>query len=277
MSDTSQIKTRIMPQKRLQFPSLMEVWRERELLWLMMLYSIKSKYRQTTIGVVWAIIQPLISVVVFTFIFSGMAKVKTGDTPYPLFALAALLPWQYFNFIILETTASLVRGSHILTKVYVPRLIILLVSVGPGVLNFAIGSLLLVAMLIYFGHMPDLGIFAAIYFFGLGTLFALACGLWLSVINVTYRDVSLIVPVFMQVLFYSTPIVYPADMVPEFLQPFYWLNPLTVIIEGFRASILGQPLPETLYLLTSLGVIALVLLPGLLVFNRLSQTMADRF
>lgn len=266
-----------MPQKRLEFPSLGEVWQARELLLLMMLYSIKSKYRQTTIGVLWAIIHPLISVVVFTFIFSGLAKIQTGDIPYPLFALAALLPWQYFNFIINETTNSLVRGSHILSKVYIPRLIILLVSVGPGALNFAIGSLLLIVMLIYFGHIPLLAAFGAIYFFMLGTLLALACGLWLSVINATYRDVSLIVPVLMQVLFYSTPIVYPVNMVPEFLQPFYWLNPLCVIIEGFRASILGQSLPEALYIVTSLVITLLILLPGLLVFNRLSQTMVDRF
>jgi lipopolysaccharide transport system permease protein len=277
MSAQPHIRTEIVPQRKLEFPSLLEVWKERELLMLLMLYSIKSKYRQTTIGVLWALVNPLISVGVFTFIFSGLAKIDTGDIPYPLFSLAALLPWQYFQFLINETTQSMLRGSHILSKVYVPRLTILLVSIGPGVLNFAIGSVLLVGMLIYFGYMPSLTLLAAVYFFGLGTLFAIACGLWLSVINVTYRDVTLIVPVIMQVLFYATPIVYPADMVPEKFQALYWLNPLSVIIEGFRASILGQPFPETIYLFTSAAIVALVLLPGLVVFNRLSQTMADRF
>ncbi len=277
MSTASSIRTEIVPQKKLQFPSLMEVWRERELLLLMMLYSIKSKYRQTTIGILWALINPIVSVVVFTFIFSGLAKIDTGDIPYPLFSLAALLPWQYFQFLINETTHSMIRGSHILSKVYVPRLIIILVSVGPGMLNFAIGSLLLVAMLIYFGHMPPLAFFASFYFFALGTVLALACGLWLSVINVTYRDISMIVPMLLQVLLYATPVVYPADMVPEQYRFLYWLNPLSVIIEGFRASILGQPLPETLYLFTSAAITLLVLLPGLLVFNRLAQTTADRF
>jgi lipopolysaccharide transport system permease protein len=277
MRTSTDICTRILPQKKWQFPSFIEIWKERELWLLMMLYSIKSKYRQTTVGILWALINPLTSVVIFTFIFSGLAKIDTGKVPYPLFSLAALLLWQYFQFLISESTNSLVRSSNILSKVYVPRLIILLVSVGPGALNFFIGTSLLIGMLVYFGHAPSIGIIASIYFFALATLLALACGLWLSVINVTYRDVGLVVPTLMQILFYATPIVYPSSMVPSEYQWLYWLNPLAVIVEGFRAGIVDQPLPDAIYFVTSAICVALILLPGLLIFNRLSQNMVDRF
>lgn len=269
--------TVITPDNYLSLPDFKEFWEKRELLYVLISMSIRSKYRQRALGFLWAIIHPLIYLVLFTVIFGGMANIKTGEQPYPLFALAALLPWQYFTRLVTEITSSLVSGIGVISKIYVPRLTMLLVPCGGAFLDFIIGMILLAALLVFYGTVPSLATLATFpIFFFLSTLLAISIGLWVSVINVTFRDVGTVMPVLMQVLFYATPIVYPIEMVPDRFKDFYEMSPLTVIIQGFRYSFLGGDMPDILDIIMCAVLILLIMVPGLFFFNKLSQTMVDR-
>jgi lipopolysaccharide transport system permease protein len=270
--------TKINPEKKVAFPSLIEVWNKRELLMVMSRSAIKGRYRQSLLGVAWGILNPLVNMLVFTMIFSRLARVSTGETPYELFVIAALLPWQFFSRVTLDSTNSLVLSSSIISKVYIPSVIVLLAPIGPALVDFFVGILVLVGMFIYYGYSPDIiSIIVMLPFYLiLSAMLAIAIGLWISVINVTFRDVSVVLPVLMQVWFFLSPIVYPVSMVPPQYQIIYSLNPIYVIAEGFRSIFLGTTPPDLWHIVITILITMSIALPGLVVFNKLSRNMVDK-
>jgi lipopolysaccharide transport system permease protein len=266
---------RIRPTSGWQALNLKELWRYRELLWFLAVRDIKLRYKQTVLGVTWALIQPLFTMLVFSVFFGLLAKMPSDGLPYPIFVLAALLPWQLFSYALTQSSNSVVAEQRLITKVYFPRLIIPLASVLSGLVDFAIAFVLLLGMMAWYGAAPSWGILAVplLVLFAVAT--ALAVGLWLAALNVKYRDFRHTIPFLTQFWMFLTPVAYPSSLVPERWRALYGLNPMAGVVEGFRWALLGQADGPGAMLLVSVASVAVLLISGLYFFRRTERSFAD--
>jgi lipopolysaccharide transport system permease protein len=252
-----------------------DVWEYRELLLFLVWRDVKVRYKQTVLGVTWVVLQPLLTMVVFSVFFGRLAGIPSDGVPYPVFAYAALLPWQLFSTALGGASGSLVGSQHLIQKVYFPRLIIPLAPVLSGLLDFAVSFGVLVALMGYFRVTPTAAVVATPAFLLLAAMTALAVGLWLAVLNVRYRDVRYATPFLMQFWLFATPVAYPSSLVPDRWSFLYGLNPMVGVVEGFRWALLGTATqPGPLVLASTLVVFAL-LVGGLVYFRRAEATFAD--
>ena len=221
--------------------NLRDLWACRELLYFLMWRDIKVRYKQTVLGAAWAVIQPLVTMIIFTYFFGKLARVPTDGVPYPIFFYTGLLLWTFFANGVNSGANSLIGNSNLITKVYFPRLIIPSAAVGAGLLDFAIASVLLIGMLVYYGFPVTSGYLMLLPLVALTTVLALGVGIWFSALNVKYRDVRYALPFLIQIWLFVSPIIYPSSLVPEEWRWVMWLNPLTGVVEAFRASLFGRP------------------------------------
>jgi homopolymeric O-antigen transport system permease protein len=251
-----------------------EVFRYRELFFFLAWRDIKIRYRQTILGGLWAIVQPLLAMLIFSFVFNRLAGVRSDGPPYPLFVFAGLAPWTFLSNSVIQSSSSLLASERLVSKIYFPRIFIPMASVGAFLLDLLV-SLTMVLVLMMHYHWPITYRFLLLPFFILGTFFvASGLGLTLSACNVIFRDVKYAVPFFIQMGLFVTPVVYPLQYVPQRLQPLAWLNPMTGMILGFRHALLGSPAPFNLEV-ASLAVSAVLFVCGLLVFRRIERLFAD--
>lgn len=254
---------------------LRELWEYHELLFFLIWRDIKVRYKQTALGAAWAVIQPFLTMVVFSIFFGRLAHMPSEGVPYPLFTYVALVPWTYFANSLAQASNSLVEQERLITKVYFPRLLVPSASILAGLVDLAIAFCVLVGMVWFYGMTPTLTILTVPLFVVLAAATALAVGLWLSALNVQYRDVRYTIPFIIQFWLFATPVAYPLSLVPEALQPLYALNPMVGVVEGFRWALLGTtPLPIPILIVSSLTVLAL-LLGGLYYFRRMEESFAD--
>ncbi|MBN1122988.1 MAG: ABC transporter permease [Anaerolineae bacterium] len=252
-----------------------ELWDYRELLFFLSWRDISVRYKQTVMGMAWAIIQPLLSMVIFSIFFGNLAKIPSDDVPYPIFSYAALLPWQYFSSAMSASGRSMVGSGKLLTKVYFPRLIIPLAAVLPPIVDFAIAFVILIGLMIFYGVAITWRLLWLPLFLLLALATALGVGLWLSAMNVRYRDIGYVIPFLAQFWMYASPVVYPTSMLPERYQLLYGLNPMTGVIEGFRWALLGTNTPPGPITLVSAGVVVLLIISGMMYFRRMEDSFAD--
>jgi lipopolysaccharide transport system permease protein len=266
--------TIIEPQKGWRLLDWKELWAYRELLYVLTLRDIKVRYKQTVLGFAWAIIQPVMMMVVFSIFFGRLANMPSDGSPYPIFVYAALLPWTFFANSITNSANSLVGSANLVSKVYFPRLIIPLSSVGSGLVDFAVAGAILLLLMIYYGvsWTPNL-LLAPILVAG-AALTALGVGTFLAALNVAYRDFRYVVPFLVQFWMFATPVVYPASLVPREWQWALYLNPMAGVIEGFRSVFLGSPfdLPG---ILVSLGGALVSFVIGIAYFEKVERRFAD--
>jgi lipopolysaccharide transport system permease protein len=252
-----------------------ELWRYRELLVFYAIRDIKVRYKQTFLGAAWAILQPVMTMVVFSIFFGRLAKVPSDGLPYPVFAFCALLPWQLFAFALTQSSNSLVQDAQVLTKVYFPRLIIPFGSVIAGLIDFAIAFVVLIGMMFYFNIVPGPAMLTLPLFVLLALAAALSVGLWLSALNVKYRDIRYTTPYLAQLWLFVTPVAYSSSLVPEKWQAVFAINPMVGVVEGFRWALLGKASPPGVMLMVSVAATAILLTGGLFYFRRMEKTFAD--
>ena len=256
-------------------PDLAELWQNRELLYFLIWRDIKVRYKQTAVGAAWAVVQPLLMMVVFTLFFGRVAGISSGDVPYPIFTFSALLPWQLFALGLTLASTSLVVNERLITKVYFPRILVPTAAVLAGLLDFGIAFLLLIGMMIYFGIVPALAVFALPLFLLLAVITALGLSYWLSALDVQYRDVRYTIPFLVQIWLLATPVFYPSSLISERWQFLLALNPMTGVVEGFRWALLGQGgTPEPMVAVSAL-VAVVMFVGGVLYFRRVERYMAD--
>ncbi len=254
---------------------LSELWRYRELVYFLAWRDVKVRYKQTVLGILWALLQPVAAMAIFTVFLGQLAKVPSDGVPYALFAYVGLLPWTYFANAATGAAGSLVANTNLVSKVYFPRLVIPISGVVAGLVDLAIGGALLLVLLVAFGVAPSPRLLLVPAFVALAFVTALGVGVWLSALDVQYRDVRYAIPLFVQLWLFATPVVYPASLVPAQYRALYGLNPLAGVIEGFRWSLLGTGDPPGALLLVSVIVVAAILATGLLYFRRMERGFAD--
>jgi lipopolysaccharide transport system permease protein len=269
-------KISIAPSRGLFQVDLGEIWQYRELLFILIWRDIKVRYKQTVMGIAWVIVQPLVSMVIFTIIFGKFAKIPSDGLPYPVFAYTALLAWNYFAQALTRSGGSLVNSAGLLTKVYFPRLIIPLAAALAPIVDFLISFLVLIGLMYWYGITPGWsGLLVLPFFIFLAFLTALGVGLWLGPLNVRYRDVNHALPFISQFWMYASPVVYPVSLIPEKWRALYSLNPMAGVIEGFRWILLGKESPSLMTVAISSIVIVALVLGGIVFFNRMERTFAD--
>ena len=253
-----------------------ELWAFRDLLYLLAWRDIKVKYKQAALGILWAVLQPLLTMIVFTVLFGRLAKVPSDGIPYAIFVYTGLLPWNYFSGALSSSGNSLIANSNLISKVYFPRLIIPASASLAGLLDFFISSIILIGMMFYYHFTPHLfGIILIPVLLFLIFTVAIGCGLWLSALNVEYRDFQYVIPFLIQLWMFATPVIYPVTMIPQKYRWILSLNPMGGIIEAFRASVLGhQPVNWSLLAISSV-IAALIFITGLLYFRRVERSFAD--
>lgn len=254
---------------------LSELWEYRELLYFLTWRDIKVRYKQTALGAAWAVIQPLFMMVVFSLFFGRLGGIPSDGLPYPIFAFCALLPWQLFAHALSESSNSLVANERLITKVYFPRLIVPISAVLGGLVDFVIVFVILLGMMAYFGITPTVMIVTLPLFLLLAVMTALGVGLWLSALNVQYRDVRYTTNFLTQFWLFVTPVAYPSSIVPERWRWVYGLNPMAGVVEGFRWALLGKTEGPGALLGVSVASVLLILVGGLYYFRRMEQTFAD--
>ena len=254
--------------------NLRELWEYRELLYFLTWREVKVRYKQTLLGFAWAVIQPLMMMVVFTLFFGNLAKVPSEGIPYPLFNYTALLPWTLFSEGITRATSSMISGTALVQKIYCPRLVMPISGILSPLVDFAIAFLILIGLMIYYGYAPTIRILWLPAFILLATVTSLGVGLWLSAINVRYRDVRYVVPFIIQLWLFASPVVYASSLLPEKYQIVYGLNPMSGVIEGFRWCLLGTDPPGSMLGL-SVGIVIVILVSGTFYFRRTEKTFAD--
>ena len=254
---------------------LRELWEYRELLYFLVWRDVKVRYKQTALGAAWAIIQPLFMMAVFSLFFGRLARLPSDGIPYPVFTLCALLPWQLFANALTECSNSLVGNQHLITKVYFPRLVVPISAVLSGLVDFFIASVLLLGLMLYYGIVPGLAIVTVPGFILLAIVTALGVGLWLSALNVQYRDVRYTINFMIQFWLFATPVAYPSSIVPEKWRALYGLNPMAGVVEGFRWALLGKSSAPGPMLFVSVAVVLAIFVGGLYYFRRMEQQFAD--
>ena len=253
---------------------LAELWRYRDLLYFLTRRDIAVRYKQTVLGLLWAVLQPFLSMVVFTVFLGTLAGVPSDGIPYPVFSYLGLLPWTYFASALARSSGSLVASANLLTKVYFPRIILPLSGVLSALVDFAVAFVVLIFIMAWYGIPFGWSVLALVPLVALTALAALGAGLGLAALNVRYRDVQHAVPFFIQIWMYATPVVYPASLVPEKWRLVFALNPMTGIIESYRAATLGRPV-DWQALAVAAGVIVLLSILGVWQFRRVERTFAD--
>jgi lipopolysaccharide transport system permease protein len=264
----------IEPSKSWVALNLRDFWAYRELLYFLAWRDVKVRYKQTVLGAAWAIIQPLVTMIIFTYFFGKLARMPSEGIPYPIFFYAGLTLWTFFSNAVMSGANSLIGNTNLITKVYFPRLIIPSASVGAGLIDFAIASLLLIGLLIYYDYSVTRGYLMLVPLVLLTTLLALGIGVWFSALNVRYRDVRYALPFVIQIWLFVSPIIYPSSLVPEEWRWVMVLNPLTGIIEGYRSSLFGREF-HWLALLYSTIFTLVMLVYGSYTFRRMEKHFAE--
>jgi len=269
----------IQPTRGLASLQLRPLWEYRELLYFLVWRDIKVRYKQSLLGIAWILIQPIVTILVFSGLFSRLLGVPSGGVPYPIFLYSALLPWQYFAGSLTRSSTSLVGSAHLITKVYFPRLVIPISGVLSGLVDFAVAFVVLAALMLYYRIVPTAAIIYLPLFLLLAMLTALGFGLWLSALNVRYRDINHLVPFVVQTWMYVTPVIYSSTLIPERYRWLLALNPMTGVVEGFRSALLGNYLqdvsPPGLLFPISAAITLIILATGLYFFRGTERTFAD--
>jgi lipopolysaccharide transport system permease protein len=256
--------------------SLRELWAYRELLYFFVWRDVKVRYKQTVIGFGWAIIQPFFTMVVFTLFFGNLAKMPSDGLPYPVFYFSALVLWLYFAHALQTATNTMVEHQRVITRVYFPRVILPLSAVLSGLVDFAIGCVVLLGIALFYGVVPGLAMVAVLPLLVLVTLLtAFGAGLWLSAMNAMFRDVRYALPFLVQVWMFASPVVYPSSLVPDRWKWLYGLNPMAGVIEGFRWALSGSGQAPGLVFLGSAAGVCLLTVGGLLFFRKMESTIID--
>lgn len=266
--------TRIRPSGAWVSLGLDELWHYRELLYFFVWRDIKIRYKQTLLGASWAIIQPFFTMVVFSLFFGRLAKVPSDGIPYPIFSYAALVPWTFFANGVMQASNSLVMNSNMVKKIYFPRLAMPIGSVLAGVLDFCLAFLVLIGMMFFYHMYPTVNTIWLPFFFLLALITTLGVSLWLSAMNVQFRDVRYIVPFLVQIWLFITPIAYPSSMLSEPWRTLYGLNPMAGVVEGFRWALLGTEAPGPIIWVSALVAI-MMLVSGIIYFRRMETSFAD--
>jgi lipopolysaccharide transport system permease protein len=276
MSQTDEIpRLLIAPSTGWVSLKLHELWEYRELLYFLVWRDIKVRYKQTMLGVAWAIIQPFLTMVVFSVFFGRLAKIPSDGVPYPIFSYAALVPWTFFAHGLTQASNSLVGSANLIKKIYFPRLAVPIASVTAGIVDFTLAFVVLIGMMLYYGIVPTINLIWTPLLLLLALTTALGVSLWLSAMNVQFRDVRHVVPFLTQFWLFATPVAYPSSLLPEPWRTVYGLNPMVGVVEGFRWALLGTtPAPGPIVIVSTLISLAL-LLGGLFYFRRLERTFAD--
>lgn len=267
---------RIEPSKGWVSLKLGELWEYRELLYFLTWRDIKVRYKQTVLGAAWAILQPFLTMVVFSLFFGKLAKVPSDGIPYPIFSYAALVPWTFFAHGLNQASSSLVISSNLIKKVYFPRMVVPIAAVVSGVVDFVIAFLVLIGMMLYFGIFPTTNVIWLPFFLLLALITSLGTALWLSAMNVQFRDVRYTVPFIVQFWLFATPIAYPSSLIENpLLRMLYGLNPMAGVVESFRWALLASDTAPGLMTLVSTTIAIVLLVSGALYFRRMEKTFAD--
>jgi lipopolysaccharide transport system permease protein len=251
------------------------MWAYRELLFFLTWRDVKVRYKQTALGAAWAILQPTLTMIVFSLVFGRLAKMPSDGIPYPLFALSGLIPWQLFSYALTQSSNSVVNNKNLVSKVYFPRLIVPLAAVLSGLVDFAIAFALLLIVMLYYGLTPGPAIVTIPFAILLAVMSALSVGLWLSALNVRYRDVQYTIPFLAQFWMFVTPIVYPTSLIPAPLRVLYGINPMSGVVECFRWALFGRTSASLSLIAMSTFIVCLAFAGGLAYFRRVEKTFAD--
>src|SRR5271169_468834 len=270
------LSMRIEPPRGLFNLHLGELWAYRELLYFFVWRDVKVRYKQTLIGVLWVVVQPLMTMGVFTIFFGRLAKLPSQGLPYPVFYFAALVPWGYFSSALSSCTNIVVSNRQVITKVYFPRLVLPLAAVCSPLIDFCIGLIVMIALTLSFGIRPPVTVLLLPVLFVLAVFTAVAVGLWTSALNALYRDVTSVIPFAVQFWMLASPVAYPSSLVPERWRWFYGLNPMAGVIDGFRWALTGRGQPPGPMMLVSAAMVVILLFGGLVFFQRMEGTVADR-
>jgi lipopolysaccharide transport system permease protein len=254
---------------------LRELWDYRELVYFLVWRDISVRYKQTALGIAWAVIQPFMTMVVFSVFFGHLAKIPSDGVPYPVFSYAALVPWTFFANGLIQSSNSLVGNANLVKKVYFPRLVVPLATVFSGVVDFLLAFLVLLCMMVFYGIVPTVQSLWLPVFLLLALITALGTGLWFCAINVQFRDVRYIVPFLTQFWLFATPIAYPSSLLPEPWRTLYGINPMAGVVEGFRWALLGADTSPGLMVGASSFTALLMLVSGAFYFRRMERTFAD--
>lgn len=258
---------------------LRELWEYRELLYFLVWREVKIRYKQAVLGVAWAVLQPFLTMVIFSVVFGRFANMPSDGLPYPVFAYCALLPWQLFTFSLTESSNSVVANQRLITKVYFPRVMMPIAAVGVGLLDFVISFVVLLCLIGFYGAYYGISVGAGVWTVPLWALLAmmtaLGVGFWLSALNVKYRDIRYTVPFLAQLWFFATPVVYPTSIVPEQWRLVFALNPMVGVVDGFRWALLGSTNAPDATVAISIGAVCVIFVAGLFYFRRMERTFAD--
>ena len=264
----------IQPPKGWEGVGLRDLWRYRELVYFLTWRDVKVRYKQTVLGAAWAVLQPVLTMLIFSIIFGELAKLPSDGIPYPIFTYTALLPWQLFAFSLANSSNSLVGSQNLVSKVYFPRLVIPIASVLPALVDFGISLIVLAGMMYFYGLPLTPRVLTLPLFLGLALATALSIGIWLSALNVAYRDVRYVVPFLTLFWQYATPVAYSSTLIPERWRLLYGLNPMTGVVEGFRWALLGKGDVGNL-LGIAIVIVVVLLITGLAYFRRMEASFAD--
>lgn len=267
--------TTIRPPSRWSKVDFHEIWEHREVLYFFIWRDLKVRYKRTVIGAAWAVIQPLLAMVVFSIFFGRLAGMPSEGAPYPIFAYAALLPWMYFANALVGSTNSAVQNERILSKVYFPRIFLPVAPVITGLVDLGLALVILIAMMLFYGVKLTLAVITLPLFLLMAVATAFAFGLWFAALNVLYQDIRYAVPFLVQFWLFASPVVYPSSLVPERWHFLYGLNPMAGVIDGFRWALLGVGDPPGILVAFSAGMVFLVLTGGLVYFRRVEDFFAD--
>ncbi len=252
-----------------------ELWRYRDLFWFLVWRDIKTRYAQSILGVGWAIIQPVFSMIIFTIVFGNLAKVNSEGVPYAIFSFTALVPWTFFSNSLTSSSGSLVTSKNMITKVYFPRLVIPVAPVLATLIDFAISFIILLGLMLWFGIVPTVWSLLIPLLVLLMVLTSTGVGMWLTALAIQYRDIRYGATFFVQLLMYASPVIYPTSSIPEKYRLFYSLNPMVGVIEGFRAALLGTRSMPWEYLGIGTGMAIFLFVTGALYFRRMERFFAD--
>lgn len=268
-------RTRRAPVKGWAGPKLRELWEYRELLFFFVWRDIKVRYKQTVLGAAWAIIQPFFTMVIFSLFFGRLANIPSDGLPYPIFSYAALVPWTFFATALTQASNSLVISANMVKKIYFPRLTLPVATVLAGVVDFALAFVVLMGMMFFYGLTPTVNVIWLPLFLLLALITSLGVSLWLSAMNVQFRDVHYTIPFITQAWLFLTPIAYPSSLLPEPWRTLYGLNPMAGVVEGFRWALLGTDTAPGPMTIVSVVVAVVMLIGGAFYFRRMEQSFAD--
>jgi lipopolysaccharide transport system permease protein len=269
------LKTRRQPPKGWAWPKFRELWEYRELLFFFAWRDIKVRYRQTVMGALWAIIQPLFTMVIFSLFFGRLAKIPSDGVPYPIFSFTALVPWTFFANALAQASNSLVVNANMVKKIYFPRLALPIATVLAGVIDFALAFVVLLGIMLFYSFAPTVNIIWLPFFALLALVTSIGVSLWLAAMNVQFRDVRYTIPFLTQAWLFVTPIAYPSSLLPEPWRTVYGLNPMAGVVEGFRWALLGTDTAPGKIIIVSALVAVTLFISGAFYFRRMEQSFAD--